>query len=74
MADETVKVRVLVLVGPSGDWYAPSTYGDTYGHKEHDELTSRQASSDAAYWLTAELPIPKRPDPAEVAAGVEDVK
>jgi hypothetical protein len=79
MADETVKVRVAVAVDCNGN-YASSGWkmGDELSSEWHADTAGRNLMSrgqgQAVYYLTAELPIPKRPEPAEVAAGVDEVK
>lgn len=74
MADETVKVRVAVAVDYDGRWFAVGSTeesagdgGDALGVVYQQDLTAEPR----IYWLTAELPVPVRPEPAEVMAVVE---
>lgn len=75
MADDVVKVRVAVAVGPNGEWCAVGHGGYDLGDPPAETLMGNASyaikGQPACYWLTAELPIPKRPEVAEVAAGVE---
>ena len=76
MSEETIKVRVAVVLGPSGSWAAvggdsPTEIGwrDTLDEAWEDEPGQK------GYWLVATLPKPaKVPEPVEVAAEVEEAK
>jgi hypothetical protein len=85
MADETVKVRVAVAVDAEGDWNAcgwskgagkpPGAPADPAPGPDSElaeAACEHVREGERVFYLTAELPIPKRPGPAEVAAGVED--
>lgn len=55
---DTVKVRIAVGVGPSGDWNAVGSCS----LESHDAMALAVDCVDAGearYWVEAELPVPK---------------
>jgi hypothetical protein len=69
----TVKVRIAVVVDPTGDWCAGG-WKDCKGWQEAiDELSwdFEDAHGEARYWVTIELPVPPPTvEPIEVEATV----
>lgn len=67
----TVKVRIAVVVDPTGDWCAGG-WKDCKGWQEAiHELNWEDVRGESRYWVTLELPVPPAAsEPTEVEAKV----
>ena len=78
MSARTVKVRVAVAVGNTGQWVAAGSTGhddpmaDASACVEMNGGEPEDVERVAQFWLTAELPIPDAAEPEEVEAEVSD--
>lgn len=64
------KIRVKVLIGPSGDYIAHGWLGALEKDPDETLYNCNEELGAKEYWLTAELPIPQGEAP-EVEAQVE---
>lgn len=70
----TIKVRIALMIDSSGDWAAQGGAGydtddemlsDIYDHMNQDLHTQ-------VYFVTAEVPVPEKPEPVEIAGELEE--